>query len=115
MPTRAPRPCRHHSCRVLVRTGNYCELHRRERDRGISPARAEAFDFYSSSRWRTFRAQVLGESPWCIECWKRGQRVRATDVDHIIRRRLRPDLAFVRSNAQSLCHSCHSTKTRSGH
>ena len=111
---RAPRPCRHPGCRVAVRTGSYCERHRSERSRGMSASRAEALRFYTSKRWREFRVALLEENPWCVECQRLGSFVRATEVDHIVPRRERPDLSFARTNAQSMCKSHHSAKTRSG-
>lgn len=32
------------------------------------------------------------------------------EVDHIIKRSVRPDLVFDKSNLQLLCHSCHVQK-----
>nr|WP_251447162.1 HNH endonuclease signature motif containing protein [Vermiculatibacterium agrestimuris] len=56
-------------------------------------------------------AQLLNE-PFCRECAKRGERVRATDVDHIRPHRGDPALFYDTGNLQSLCHRCHSAKTR---
>lgn len=60
---------------------------------------------YNSKRWQILRRRVLFGQPLC-PCG-----AIATDVDHI-----RPieqgGAPFDRSNCQSLCHSCHSVKTR---
>lgn len=57
------------------------------------------------ARWRRLRMGVLAEIPWCQVC---GQP--ATDVDHILpKSRGGTDH---RENLQSLCHSCHSKKTK---
>lgn len=114
MPARAPRPCRHPNCHVLVRSGGYCAAHRSERARGISTNRAEALRFYTSRRWRSFRALVLSGQPLCVECQRNGRIEPATELDHIVPRRLRPDLAFEIANVQGLCKSHHSRKTRRG-
>lgn len=57
--------------------------------------------------WRAIRAEQLSRESWCVACG-----APATDVDHVIPRRLggpdEPD------NLQSLCHSCHSRKTVAG-
>lgn len=71
--------------------------------------------FYSQARWRRFRLLVLQAEPLCRHCKAVGFTVPATDVDHIVDRLERPELAFVESNCQALCHSCHSRKTRKAH
>lgn len=54
--------------------------------------------------WRAIRANHLVNNPMCVWCGRRAQH-----VDHIIPRRKggTDDSA----NLQSLCHSCHSSKT----
>lgn len=49
--------------------------------------------------------------PHCRQCKKEGKEVMATDVDHIIPKS--QGGMSEHSNLQSLCHSCHSIKTRS--
>jgi 5-methylcytosine-specific restriction protein A len=53
----------------------------------------------------------LAVNPLCTECARVGRTEPATDVDHKIARRDRPDLAFAWDNLNSLCHSHHSQKT----
>jgi 5-methylcytosine-specific restriction protein A len=86
-----------------------------------SGPRVRAIDdaFYSLARWRKVRLIFLGQNPFCADPFgdhkKEGrQYVEANNVDHIVPRRDRPDLAYDKSNLQSLCHSCHSRKTIGG-
>lgn len=82
------------------------EAHRRHYDKAV---RVRVRDnFYQSAAWRECRARILSISPLCAECQRQGKTVVATDIHHRIERLLRPDLAFVDSNLEALCHSCHS-------
>jgi 5-methylcytosine-specific restriction endonuclease McrA len=47
-------------------------------------------------------------NPYCITA---GCNQPATEVDHIVPRRDRPDLAFEESNCRALCKSHHSART----
>ena len=61
----------------------------------------------NTSAWQRLRASVLAERPLCAHCFERGGVTIATDVDHAD-----GDASNnARSNLQSLCHACHSTKT----
>lgn len=69
------------------------------------------------AKWRRLRAKVMAavalEQGWpfalCEHHLKHNERVKATDLDHIISRSLGgSDDA---ENLQALCHSCHSKKT----
>jgi 5-methylcytosine-specific restriction protein A len=105
MPHRARRACIHPACPDPATAGSYCAAHR---DR--SHDRRRRHDphvlFLKSTRWRRFRAWFLQDHPVCATCGRV-----ATEVDHILRRRHRPDLALVPSNCQALCRSCHARKT----
>ncbi len=74
--------------------------------------RKEAWRFYGSTRWKRMRVMVLNEQPLCVRCEEQGLTEPAMEVDHIIDRVERPDLAFERGNLQGLCKRCHSIKTR---
>ena len=77
-------------------------------------ARTTAKDaFFNSTAWKRLRGQKLHNSPWCEceDCTARHDRVTATDVDHVISRERRPDLALVYSNLRSMAHGHHSRKT----
>jgi 5-methylcytosine-specific restriction endonuclease McrA len=72
--------------------------------------------FYSTPAWRRLRSKVkkrwrIGGLP-CHFCeqpldWKQ---YRGLIVDHIINRKLRPDLALVESNLVVVHHACNSKK-----
>ena len=104
------RPCRHPGCCVLVADG-YCEAHRPRTVERSEEAESWRW-MYRTPEWRDdLRPEQLLKEPFCEECARRGDRVRATDVDH--REDHKGDwLKFTdRSNLRSLCHSCHSRKT----
>ena len=71
-------------------------------------------NFYNNLRWRNKRRYFLMKNKLCSDPFHiHGNRiVFANEVDHIIPRRVRPDLAWNESNLQPLCKSCHSKKTR---
>lgn len=102
------RKCKHPGCRQLVSTG-YCLAHKPKTDRKESAA---WHCLYTDPRyhWAERRTAQLMNEPFCRECAKHGQRVRATDVDHIEPHR--GDVRkFMAGDLQSLCHSHHSRKT----
>lgn len=109
--------CRRRGCHARVRGGGYCcacDLARRaervvagyERRRGSSSARG-----YASADWRRKRAEWLAAHPYCSDPFHRhhGQQVRGIHVDH--RRAKRAGGADAAGNFQTLCASCHSSKT----
>lgn len=67
--------------------------------------------FYSKKAWRNLRRSKLHQSPLCEECQRNNVITSATMVDHIIPRRLKPELELDWDNLQSLCDSCHNTKS----
>ncbi len=103
MPMGAARPCTQPGCRALVRGGvGRCPEH----PYAPRPATSGSKDpFYSSSRWRAARRCYLVKHPFC-SCG-----AKATVVDHILARAVRPDLEWVSSNWQALCHPCHARKS----
>lgn len=112
MPNKPLRPCRHAGCCELTKTG-YCAAHMPKRSGGERSAEAKAWHrLYNLPQWtEELRPAQLLRQPWCEECAKRGQRVRATDVDHIRDHKGNLELFADANNLQSLCHSCHSSKT----
>ncbi|WP_313297395.1 HNH endonuclease signature motif containing protein [Diaphorobacter sp.] len=65
----------------------------------------------TGAAWRKLRAHVLAGEPLCRHCAARGLVVEATDVDHVNGDPSDNSM----DNLQSLCHSCHSTKTAVDH
>ena len=104
------RPCRHPGCPELTREG-YCPKHKPKRaGRRVS---AQWHGWYSTKLWTDdLRPTQLLREPWCRECAKHGRRTTATDVDHVVPHNGDWQLFTDRSNLQSLCHVCHSAKTR---
>jgi len=92
----------------------WCQEHqdKAKRPDQRSGAARERHKLYNSKLWteRLRPAQLLRE-PYCRECAKRGIRVRATDVDHIVPHEGDWERFTDPENLQSLCHSCHSAKT----
>lgn len=108
MPSKPPRPCRHPGCPELTRTG-WCDKHKPKHRRRAS---AEYHGWYSLPIWtKDLRLAQLAREPFCRECARKGKRVYATVVDHVIP--FRGDWAkFIDpSNHQSLCERCHNRKT----
>jgi 5-methylcytosine-specific restriction protein A len=89
----------------------YAAEQRRQQRRSYDRARGAWKKFYSLAAWRRLRRMQLAAEPWCRHCMARGTFAPATQVDHIIDRRVRPDLALDAANLQSLCATCHSRKT----
>ena len=105
------RPCAHIGCRVLTREV-YCLRHKSKDSSRRSAEAAEWHKWYLLPIFRNkLRPNQLLREPFCRECARRGERVRATDVDHVIPHRGNWALFIDPSNLQSLCHSCHSRKT----
>jgi 5-methylcytosine-specific restriction endonuclease McrA len=73
-----------------------------ERQRGTSTARG-----YDAA-WRKLRSQFLQQHPACSHP---GCTLPATDVDHIVSIRDRPDLRLDWSNLRPYCHAHHSART----
>lgn len=66
---------------------------------------------YDTPDWRMARAAHIAENPLCAECERHGRATAGVIVDHIRPHDNDPDLFFDPSNWQTLCRSCHSTKT----
>lgn len=104
------RPCRHPGCCVLV-TDGYCETHRPRRTCDRS-AEAQSWRWmYGTPEWAQLRGDQLLLEPFCRECARKGLRVWATDVDHVMDHKGNWAIFTDPNNLESLCHSCHSRKT----
>jgi 5-methylcytosine-specific restriction protein A len=112
------RACLHPGCPAVIDRDEgrrYCPHHEQQHRARQDHARAQAPDahrrtakaFYDSAAWRAFRLLILSRDPTCRRC----QAAEATDVDHVTPLRDAPERALDPSNAQGLCHACHSAKT----
>lgn len=115
MPTRASRLCAYPGCAARATDGQYCDRHqaagrqsRKPDDRTNTPWHK----LYYRRDWQTLRTAHLMREPFCRECAKAGRVTLATDVDHITPHRGNMRLFLSDGNLQSLCHGCHSRKTR---
>ena len=103
------RPCRHPGCPELTREG-YCPAHKPAK----APRRSSAqwHGWYSLDVWKNdLRPTQLLREPFCRECAKHGERVRATVVDHVKPHRGDWALFVDTANHQSLCKHHHDQKT----
>ena len=89
-------------------------LHRL-RSKGPKPRR-RTDGFYHTTRWRKLRRYALSREPLCRDPFGEhaewSEVVSATEVDHIVPRRVRPELELALENLQALCKRCHSRKTK---
>lgn len=69
---------------------------------------ADKSPLYKTTRWKRTREHQLALEPLCSDCSKP-----ATDVHHVIKHNGDPEI-FWSSPLMSLCHSCHSIRTRLG-
>lgn len=106
MPTLPKRPCPVFGCSAMGR----CPRHQPDRPRLVVAQQAHDERRGSSTQrgygyaWQQFRKQYLASHPLCVRCGRPGR-----DVDHRIPRRLGG--GDDESNLQTLCGSCHKSKT----
>lgn len=105
------------ACREIVRDNNSrCEKHRNPNRKDITPRvtpkTRRNTNIYDSQRWRRLSLKQRKKHPFCAHCALTNI-VKVADVaDHIIEIEDDPTLAFVITNLQSLCYSCHLIKTK---
>ena len=81
-----------------------CECQKRRPPR----RNAEFRKRYQCARWKALRKVVMRRDEGaCVMC---GQM--ATEIDHILRADLHPELFYELDNLQALCKPCHSRKTQ---
>jgi 5-methylcytosine-specific restriction protein A len=106
VPRKPLKPCKHPGCPKLT-DSSYCDEHK-----GLHVNdRANATGRGYGSRWRTARSRFLKVNPLCVRCKEMGKLTKANVVDHIKPHRGDKILFWDESNWQSLCKSCHDTKT----
>lgn len=72
----------------------------------LSEKRAASKRVYNSTTWQRLRLMHIAGSPLCVECGGYGEQ-----VDHIVPIS-RGGEKFDPANLQTLCASCHASKTR---
>ena len=104
--TECRNPCYYKGCSRVLPPGQwYCKPHQRLIQMELSTEIKETKRFYSRSQWQKLRKLQLSRQPVCQGCGKL-----ANVVDHITPINEGGDpIAF--GNLQSLCSSCHNTKT----
>lgn len=100
MPKRPDRYCAQPGCKERVK-GELCSSHQ-----APPIERPSSHSMGYDAEWRSKRAMVLRNSPFCAV---RGCRERASHVDHI-KPHVKGQFHDMR-NLQALCHSHHSQKT----
>lgn len=121
MPSLPKRLCHESGCMEYAipgdsRCAKHIEAYRermRERGRRADHNRDDTVRrLYRTERWRELRAWQLRREPFCAECEASGfHNIIAEVVDHITPHRGNPALFFDPDNLQSLCKSCHDSKT----
>jgi 5-methylcytosine-specific restriction protein A len=66
---------------------------------------------YTTKQWAIKRRIQLSSHPLCASCLSEGHIKQATTVDHVFPWTQIGEEAFYHNIFQSLCHSCHSSKT----
>lgn len=66
---------------------------------------------YQTAQWKTLRQIQLSKYPLCAGCLSEGKIVAAVHIDHVFPWSTIDKTAFYRNIFQSLCASCHSSKT----
>lgn len=109
MASKPLRPCRHPGCAALTRDG-WCPAHKSKP--ATRRESAAWHSWYSLSVWKDdLRPAQLLREPFCRECARRGDRTRATVVDHVQPFRGSWALFIDSDNHQSLCKHHHDQKT----
>ena len=115
MPSAPKQSCAAPGCPELVSGVPRCPKHQKQRYRECDSRRGSPSERGYDRAWQRLRALKLEADPFCeirTHCANRSiTHQAATEVDHIISIRERPDLRLVLSNLRSACKSCHSART----
>lgn len=64
--------------------------------------------------WQRTRLRVLSRRPLCEDCAVEGIVSPATEVHHVVKIRVAPELRHDASNLRALCAECHARRTAAG-
>jgi len=76
-----------------------------------SQKRKEQMAMYNTAQWQTLRQIQLSTEPLCASCLSQGIVTQAKHIDHVFPWQHIGQVAFYINLFQSLCTSCHSSKT----
>ena len=76
-----------------------------------APQRREQIAMYQTPQWLTLRKIQLSTKPLCASCLSQGIVTQAVHIDHVFPWQKIGQVAFYHNLFQSLCTSCHSSKT----
>ena len=117
MPTVPTNPkCGTLGCRnPRTKYSSMCEEHggktKIDYKRYLTKERREVNKYYNTPQWVSFRQRQLSTHPLCACCLLKGKYVQANDIDHVFPWRKIGEEAFYINVFQSLCKSCHTSKT----
>ena len=81
-----------------------------ESGKPFANARRHDEKFIHSTKWRNLRAFYFNRHPLCEECQRKGLTTKGYVVDHIIPRS-QGGRQLDMDNLQTLCKTCHTSKT----
>lgn len=99
--------CTFPRCGTTVPKPGKCPAHRKMFTSAFNKMLSVKSGLYGTARWKVLRLHILADEPICVLCHE----AVATEVDHIEPYQPGDDF-FNPNNLQSLCKSCHSSKTQ---
>lgn len=66
--------------------------------------------YYDTPRWRATRKAIFDESPLCDYCSEKGIARQAKTLDHVLNRKMWPELEWEGTNLKRACVKCDNTK-----
>ena len=108
MPSLPKKPCAHPGCYRMQTKNSRCDEHQREPNWKNNKSRRAGGNGWE---WDRIKKKILNRDGFlCQECLSNGVSKLAREVDHILPRAEGGGDEL--SNLQSLCYSCHKTKTK---
>jgi 5-methylcytosine-specific restriction protein A len=100
-----PHPCSRCRRALVPARQNLCTKCEAKAGRGSATARGYDHE------WRKVRAAYAALHPFCEPCLRRGRHIPVQIVDHVAPHLGNDALRLDATNLQSMCRSCHATKT----